>query len=102
MNAKSIINIIPTESVPTKCLCVEGGLYLCGERNTVTHNSTMVAADGNFDLFVGEGGTDICCASNDDRQAKLIWREIAGMRSRLDPRKLITGQNPSVAHGANF
>lgn len=55
--------------------------------------STMFAADGNFDLFVGEGGMDICCASNDDRQAKLIWREIAGMRSRLDPKKVITGQN---------
>ena len=55
--------------------------------------STMLAADGNFDLFVGEGGTDICCASNDDRQARLIWTEIAGMRSRLDPRKIITGQN---------
>lgn len=55
--------------------------------------STMLAADGNFDLFVGEGGTDICCASNDDRQARLIWTEIAGMRSRLDPKKLITGQN---------
>lgn len=55
--------------------------------------STMFAADGNVDLFVGEGGTDICCASNDDRQAKLIWKEIAGMRSRLDPRKLITSQN---------
>ena len=55
--------------------------------------STMLAADGNFDLFVGEGGTDICCASNDDRQARLIWSEIAGMRSRLDPKKTITGQN---------
>lgn len=55
--------------------------------------STMLAADGNFDLFVGEGGTDICCASNDDRQARLIWSEIGGMRSRLDPRKIITGQN---------
>ena len=55
--------------------------------------STMLAADGNFDLFVGEGGTDICCASNDDRQARLIWNEIAGMRSRLDPRKVLTGQN---------
>ena len=55
--------------------------------------STMLAADGNFDLFVGEGGTDICCASNDDRQARLIWSEMAGMRSRLDPRKAITGQN---------
>lgn len=55
--------------------------------------SSMLAADGNYDLFVGEGGMDICCASNDDRQAKLIWREIAGMRSRLDPKKVITGQN---------
>ena len=55
--------------------------------------STMFAADGNFDLFVGEGGTDICCASNDDRQARLIWSEIGGMRSRLDPKKVLTGQN---------
>lgn len=55
--------------------------------------STMFAADGNYDLFLGEGGSDICCASNDDRQAKLIWSEIAGMRQRLDPRRALTGQN---------
>lgn len=55
--------------------------------------STMFAADGNYDVFIGEGGTDICCASNDDRQAKLIWKEIGGMRQRLDPKKTITGQN---------
>ena len=55
--------------------------------------STMFAADGMFDLFCGEGGADICCASNDDRQAKLIWREIKGMRGRLDPKKALTGDN---------
>ena len=55
--------------------------------------STMFAADGNTDLFIGDGGTDICCASNDDRQAKLIWKEIGGMRNRLDPKKEVTGQN---------
>lgn len=55
--------------------------------------STMFAADANFDLFCGEGGLDICCASNDDRQAKLIWSEVGGMRSRLDPKKAITSQN---------
>ena len=55
--------------------------------------STMLAADGLYDLFVGAGGTDICCASNDDRQAKLIFEEIAGMRARLDPKKAITRQN---------
>lgn len=55
--------------------------------------STMFAADGNTDLFLGEGGSDICCASNDDRQARLIWSEINGMRQRLDPKKTITGAN---------
>lgn len=52
--------------------------------------STCFAADAMYDLFVGEGGADICCASNDDKQAKLIWSEIAGMRERLDAKNTIT------------
>lgn len=55
--------------------------------------STMFAGDGTVDLFAGEGGVGICCASNDDRQAKLIWSEIGGMRQRLDPAKVMTSQN---------
>lgn len=55
--------------------------------------STMVSGDGLYDLFVGPGGNDICCASNDDRQAKLIFEEIAGMRQRLDPKNAITRKN---------
>lgn len=58
--------------------------------------STFLAADGNTDLFIGAGGSGICCGSNDDRQAKYIWSEIAGMRGRLDPKKAITGQNLTV------
>lgn len=55
--------------------------------------STMFAADGNTDLFIGEGGISICTASNDDRQAKLIWTEMAGMCSRLDPKRALTRIN---------
>lgn len=55
--------------------------------------STLLAADANTDLFIGEGGAEICCASNDDKQARYIWREVAGMRARLDPHKTITSQN---------
>ena len=55
--------------------------------------STMFAADGTTDLFVGDGGQSICCASNDDRQARLIWREIKGMHGRLDPKRKLTGDN---------
>ena len=57
--------------------------------------STLLAADGTYELFLGEGGADICCASNDDRQAKLIFNEIAGMRERLDPKRAVTRPNIS-------
>lgn len=55
--------------------------------------STFLAGDGNADVFIGAGGSEICCASNDDKQARYIWREIAGMRQRLDPKRAITSQN---------
>lgn len=55
--------------------------------------STMIAGDGNADLFIGQGGVTICCCSNDDRQAKFIWSEVAGMRARLDVKNEITSHN---------
>ena len=55
--------------------------------------STFVASDINYDLFIGEGGVNICCASNIDKQAKYIWSEVAGMRKRLDPKNEATSQN---------
>ena len=55
--------------------------------------SSLMAGDAEFDLFCGENGSDLCTASNDDRQAKIIWSEIGEMRGRLDPKKLITTQN---------
>ena len=61
--------------------------------------SSLMAADGTYELFLGEGGSDICCASNDDRQAKLIWNEIAGMRERLDPKRAVT--KPTISELKN-
>lgn len=55
--------------------------------------STMVAGDFNTDLFIGQGGVNYCVCSNDDRQAKLIWQEVAGMRQRLDIKDELTSQN---------
>lgn len=55
--------------------------------------STFVASDIFYDLFIGEGGVNICCASNIDKQAKYIWSEVAGMRKRLDAKGEITSQN---------
>ena len=55
--------------------------------------TSMMAGDALYDLMIGEGGNDICCASNDDRQCRILWSEIASMRARLDPKKQITSQN---------
>lgn len=55
--------------------------------------STFVASDINYDLFLGEGGVNICCASNIDKQAKYIWSEVAGMKKRLDPKDEVTSKN---------
>lgn len=55
--------------------------------------TTMFAGDATCDLFIGQGGASICCASNDDRQARLIWDEVKGMRDRLDPKKEMTRAN---------
>ena len=65
-------------------------LEVIGRKNG---KSTDMASDGMFDLFLGEGGEDIVCCSNDDKQANLIWKEIGGMRSRLDTKNVLTRQN---------
>lgn len=96
MLSKSIVKIQEVQSVPTKCLYVEGGLYLCGEKNTVTHNTTLMAADAHTDLRIGDGGQDIVCASNDDKQASLLWNEVDGMRKRIDSKGKWTHKNMSL------
>lgn len=96
MLLKSIVKIQEVQSVPTKCLYVEGGLYLCGEKNTVTHNTTLMAADAHTDLRIGDGGQDIVCASNDDKQASLLWNEVDGMRKRIDSKGKWTHKNMSL------
>lgn len=67
-------------------------LLLVGRKNG---KSTLMASDGHTDLRIGEGGMDIVCASNDDRQAGLIWNEIDGMRRRIDPKSRWTKKNLS-------
>ena len=74
----------------TGLLLINEALLEVARKNGKT---TMIAGDCEADLFIGEGGVNICCASNDDRQAKLIWSEVAGMRKRLDIKDEVTTQN---------
>lgn len=74
----------------TGLLLINEALLEVARKNGKT---TFIAGDCDADLFIGEGGVDICCASNDDNQARLIWEEVAGMRQRLDNKDEITSQN---------
>lgn len=65
-------------------------LFLIARKNG---KSTLCAGLAMYDLFAGRGGQDVACISNSDKQAKLIWDEVAKMRQHLDPKKTITGQN---------
>lgn len=58
--------------------------------------TTLMAADAHYDLRVGDGGMDIVCASNDDKQASLLWNEIDGMRKSIDPHSRWTHKNMSL------
>lgn len=65
-------------------------LLLVARRNG---KSVMFGADGFTDLFIGKGGETLCCSSNDDRQARIIWKQINGMRKLLDNKKEVTSAN---------
>ena len=68
-------------------------LLLIARKNGKT---TLMAADAHTDLRIGEGGADIVCASNDDKQASLLWNEIDNMRRGIDPHSKYTHKNMSL------
>lgn len=74
----------------TGLLLINEALLEIARKNGKT---TFIAGDIDSDLFIGQGGVNYCCCSNDDRQAKLLWSEVAGMRERLDPKREMTSQN---------
>lgn len=65
---KSIVSIKEVDSVPVRCISVSGEshLYLCGNKNTVTHNTTMLALYSmvkgllfnNYRIYICSGTAD--------------------------------------------
>lgn len=95
MQYKSIVSIREVERRDTKCITVddERGLFLCGERNTVTHNSELSSGLAEAELIVGNPGADIVASSNDDAQASIVYDAIDTMRQLIDPRDRYTKRN---------
>lgn len=95
MQFKSIINIRRAKNQDTKCITVnsEDGLFLCGEKNTVTHNSELSSALALTEMIIGGEGLDIVCSSNDDLQANILYQAVNTMRLQIDPKQEATWIN---------
>lgn len=46
--------------------------------------SALASFDGFTELAIGQGGQFICCGSNDDKQASLIFNEVKGLSKRAE------------------
>lgn len=95
MDYKTIIGIEEVAPRDTKCITVdrEDGLFLCGQRNTVTHNSELSSAIALSEVVCGNEGADIVASSNDDAQASIVYDSIDTMRTLIDPSDKDTKRN---------
>ena len=76
MKNKSITNIEKVDSVDVKCLYVdnESHTFLCGKKNTVTHNTLLSAAIILYImLFSEEAAQEVYSVATDRQQSKIIW-----------------------------
>lgn len=71
--AKYIKDIKEVDSVPVKCIMVDSPshTYLCGERNTVTHNSSLVSVMA-IKALLETKGAQVICSANSASQANLL------------------------------
>ena len=74
---KEISSVTTHQNRPTKCICVDSPshLYLCGEKNTVTHNSTMLALYFMTKGMLFNNYWAYICSGNAD-QAQETFRKI--------------------------
>ena len=103
MRNKSIVYIRPVESVPVKCIAIDhpSHLYLCGERNTVTHNTELMAALAFAELVCAGNAMDICVGSNDDEQSKILFTAVGTMKEQADPHETFLKMSQKVIRTKN-
>lgn len=65
-------------------------LLLIGRKNT---KSEMTSAIGVSEFFLGNEGADICCSSNDDPQASIVYDAMDLMRQLIDPDNVDSRKN---------
>ena len=84
---KEIVAIRAVKSVPVRCITVDSPshTYLCGERNTVTHNTSLVAAIFLYLLICdGEANPSLILSANSFRQSQIMYSMCSNYLRSID------------------
>ena len=84
---KEIMAIMAVKSVPVRCITVDSPshTYLCGERNTVTHNTSLVAAIFLYLLICdGEANPSVILSANSFRQSQIMYSMCSNYLRSID------------------
>ena len=84
---KEIMAIMAVKSVPVRCITVDSPshTYLCGERNTVTHNTSLVAAIFLYLLICdGEANPSLILSANSFRQSQIMYSMCSNYLRSID------------------
>lgn len=73
-------------------------ILLIARKNT---KSETCSGLGLAELICGNSGADICCSSNDDTQANIIYNAIDRMRLMTDPKQKDTWRNQQCIRNKN-
>lgn len=95
--SRKIVDVVPIESVPMKCIRVanEDGLFLCGRSMIVTHNSPLAGGIGLFGMTAdSEPAAQIYAAAAKKEQAQILYQDAvkaARRSSALEPKITFSG-----------
>ena len=84
---KEIMAIMAVKSVPVRCITVDSPshTYLCGEMNTVTHNTSLVAAIFLYLLICdGEANPSLILSANSFRQSQIMYSMCSNYLRSID------------------
>ncbi len=92
---KYITSIVRVDSVPTKCIQVEGDLYVVGDRFTTTHNSTILTFGLTIQEILKDPNITIGIFSTTRAIAKKFLEQI---KTELENNRVLIDLFPEIFH----
>jgi len=90
---RTVVSVEPINSVPTRCIQVEGGMYLAGRELIPTHNSTIITFAGTIQEILINPDITIGIFSHTKGIARKFFRQI---RTEIETNKTLLAAFPDI------